>query len=43
LVWRRDCGVPTPWDPIAGSQRQLCHSHLLAPDIVVEFLVPTRG
>ena len=43
LVWRRDCGVLTPWDPIAGSQRQLCHSPLLAPDIVAELLVPTRG
>jgi hypothetical protein len=43
LVWRRDCGVPTPWSPIAELQRQLCHSRLLAAEIFVEFVVPRRG
>ena len=37
LVWRSYCGIPTPWGPMAGSQRQLCHSRLLAADIVAEF------
>jgi len=36
-------GLWSSWGPIAGSQRQLCHSCRLAADIFAEFLVPTRG